>query len=221
VNVSSSSTQTKLLDPLEAHRLWAPIYDDCPNPLLALEERTIARRLPNLAGRLVVDVAAGTGRWARYAQLRGARTLALDRCPEMLARSPQPAAIADATRLPVRDGIADVTFCAFAFSYVPWCLDELARITKPRGLVVVSDMHPKAVLSGWTRSFRREDQVISIRHRFISLEELAAPGLLLKEMNEPTLGPQEEALFTAAGRSDLYAKASGIPAVFAAIFKRV
>ena len=43
--------------------LWAEVYDDQPNPLIALEERVLSQLLPPLRGRDVLDAGCGTGRW--------------------------------------------------------------------------------------------------------------------------------------------------------------
>jgi len=118
------------LAPLDAYRLLAQQYDSSPNPLLALEQRTMTLLFPPLRGARVVDAAAGTGRWASYCKSHGARTIAADFCHEMLASAPRPGVLADVNRLPLPDGFADVTICAFAVGYAPACLPELARVTR-------------------------------------------------------------------------------------------
>ena len=42
---------------------WAEVYDNDPNPLLALEERYLTRLLPDIQGKNALDVGCGTGRW--------------------------------------------------------------------------------------------------------------------------------------------------------------
>ena len=51
------------VSPHEGHVLWAPSYEETPNALLALEERTLDPLLPDLRGKSVLDLACGTGRW--------------------------------------------------------------------------------------------------------------------------------------------------------------
>src|SRR4051794_25865318 len=121
------------LPALEAHRLWAATYDTAPNPLLALEARLLRPMLPPVRDRSVIDVASGTGRWARHLAAEGANVVAVDLCPEMLDHAPRPAVLADAVKLPVRSGVADLVICAFGFSYMAPSLPELARITRIGG----------------------------------------------------------------------------------------
>ncbi len=204
------------MNAIEAHAAWAASYDSEPNPLLALEYRTAGPLLPDVRGRLSADVACGTGRWAKELKARGARTVAVDRCREMLVRAPAPAVIADAAKLPLGDACVDLAICAFAFSYTGPCLDELARITRPGGTVVVSDMHAMAVDSGWKRSFRVNDRVIAIPSIRYRVEGLRVPGLRLEEMVEACFGDPEFDLFARAGRRELFDAVRKIPAVFVA-----
>jgi ubiquinone/menaquinone biosynthesis C-methylase UbiE len=202
------------LEPIDAYRLLAQDYDSSPNPLLALEQRTMAALLPPLRGTRVVDAAAGTGRWASHCQTRGAQTIAADFCLEMLACAPGPVVLADANRLPLPDGFADVTICAFALGYAPACLPELARVTRRGGAVLVSDVHPEAIRSGWTRTFRQGSGVISVAHHPYALKDLFAAGLRLDCIVEPRFGEPERAVFAKAGRIEAFEVAARDPAIF-------
>src|SRR5438477_657666 len=144
------STLVTTLAPIDAYRLLARDYDRSPNPMLALEQRTMTPLFPHLRGARVVDAAAGTGRWASYCASQGAQTIALDFCADMLAGTLRPVVAADVNLLPLPDSVADVTICAFALGYAPACLPELARITRKGGTVLVSDVHPDAIQRGWT-----------------------------------------------------------------------
>ena len=134
----------------------------------------VAAAARKYGGLTVVDVAAGTGRWARALQRkRGARAIAVDFCHEMLRIAPIPAVQADATHLPLPDASADVVICAFALGYAPACFAELARITRPGGMLLVSDVHPEALSRGWTRSFRHRGEAIQVRDQPYELADLA------------------------------------------------
>ena len=209
------------LAPLDAYRLLAQDYDSNPNPLLALEQRTMTPLIPSLRGARLVDVAAGTGRWASHCQARGARTIAIDFCSEMLAHAPRPVALADANRLPVADGFADITICAFALGYAPACFSELARITRRRGVVLASDVHPEAIERGWTRSFRHGSGVIGVENQRYALEDLSTAGLRLDCLIEPRLGEPEREVFAKAGKLDAFEEAARYPAIFVARWIRV
>jgi len=67
---------------------WAAVYDEQPNPLLALEERYLAPLLPALTGRDVLDAGCGTGRWLyRCIPQRPASLTGIDISVAMLARA--------------------------------------------------------------------------------------------------------------------------------------
>lgn len=110
-----------------------------------------ATTLPGpLAGRLALDVGAGTGAMSRALARRGARTIAMDLSEPMLRAGTAPAAVADLTALPVAAGAVDVAAAAFVLSHLPdplAGLAELARVTRPGGTVVATgfptgDPHP-------------------------------------------------------------------------------
>lgn len=105
--------------------------------------RTVLRYAP-LAGAVVLDVGAGPGEFARAFVGAGARYVAVDADPDALSPVAAPGAhalVARGERLPVRTGGVDVAFSSNVFEHVrrPAALgDELVRVTRPGGLVVVS-----------------------------------------------------------------------------------
>ena len=205
---------------VEAYRRIAPIYDDAPNPLLALEQRTLAPLLPELRGRVVADIGAGTGRWLHHASANGARTIALDRSPEMLARAPQPRIQADANALPLHDNSADVLLCAFTLGYAPTCFAELARVTRPGGTLIVTDVHPDAIARGWSRTFRVDGEILEPAHYRYSLDALTHPRLTQTHLIEPSLGEPERPVFARAGKLAAFYEASFHPAIFVALWTK-
>jgi SAM-dependent methyltransferase len=74
-----------------------------------------------LAGRLVLDVGAGTGAAARAVARRGGRPVRLDRSAGMLRAGDgcSPRLVADATALPVADGSVDGAVAAFSLNHLP------------------------------------------------------------------------------------------------------
>ena len=215
-----------LLNPLEAYRRWAPTYDHQPNPLTALERRTLASLLGDVRGLHIVDVACGTGYWARRLQHDGSQTVGFDFCEEMVKEGCRHRHVgphlflADAAYIPLRAGYAELTLCSLAFSYFPQpeqVFFEMARITRKGGRVLVSDMHPAAVAAGWQRSFRSGGVAYSICQRTGSTERAARlsskAGLRLLDRTDARFGWAERALFAEAGRPDLFAQATRIPAI--------
>jgi malonyl-CoA O-methyltransferase len=211
-----------VLEPRDAFALLGPEYDSSPNALIALEQRVMLPLLPGkMAGLTVVDVAAGTGRWALDCRKRGARAIAIDFCHEMLRIAPIPGVQAAATRLPLRDASADIVICAFALGYAPACFAELARITRPGGTLLVSDVHPAALGRGWTRSFRHGEEVIQVADQPYEIADLCARGLQLSCLIEPRLGPPEREIFERAGQLHRFAEACREPAIFVARWLRI
>lgn len=205
----------------EAYRLWAPSYDATPNPLVALEDRILRSRLPELHGQVVIDVASGTGRWAAFAAARGARVIGVDLCREMLVQSRCGARVqANMLSLPFPDGFADLAICSLAIGYVvapATALREMARVARR---VVVSDLHPDAVRHGWVRSFRAGGDSVQIRSYAHSMADYEAAGFVREWLVEARFGPQEVATFRTAGRADLYAAACSVNAIFAGSWVR-
>lgn len=118
-----------------------------------LAETLVAASPVPLAGRLVLDLGAGTGAATRAIRAAGGSSIAADVAlgmlramrPEQVAR-----AVADARALPVADGTLDGVVAAFSLNHVPdpeRALREALRVTKPGSPLLVSsyasdDTHP-------------------------------------------------------------------------------
>jgi SAM-dependent methyltransferase len=134
----------------DVYRGWAPFYDEPGNALIDDEQPIVREILSGLEPGVAVDAACGTGRHAAYLAELGHRVIGVDESPEMLdvARSKVPAGEfhrADLYALPLPDGIADVVVCALALSHVDdldAAAEELARVLKPGGHLVISDGRP-------------------------------------------------------------------------------
>ena len=187
------------LDPAAAYRLWAPTYPPVAHtPLMRLEERAMRALLPDVHGAMVVDVGCGTGRYLELARAGGAGPLVgIDPSAAMLARirvAPARLLRADVEALPLRSAIADVTICALTLGHVPSlgrAFAELARITRPGGVLICSELHPIGVTLGWRRTFTAEGQRFAVRDAGHSLEAWleasAAAGWTVQERAEPVL----------------------------------
>ena len=147
----------------EVYERWAPGYDAEPhNPLMGAEQRAMSARFPPLAGCSVLDLACGTGRYARLASLAGARcVVGLDASPAMLARAAIDARVrGDLTSLPFRTGSFDFVISGLAIGHatdLAACLGEIARVLRPGGTLLYSDFHPEATRLGFRRGFRAAD----------------------------------------------------------------
>ena len=217
----------------EGYKLWAPTYDDDPNPLLALEERELELLLPDLRGRNGLDVGCGTGRWLRKLLAHGARSVVgVDFCAPMLARAASQPGLqerlvrGDCLALPLRAQMADVIVCSFTVGHLPNAralATELARVARPGAEIFLTDMHPEAQARGWRCAFRSQSQAIEIRSFVHAPEDLqksfAAEGIRLVQSRDLSLGELERRIFSRAGKSHFFETACSLPAVLVLHFR--
>jgi ubiquinone/menaquinone biosynthesis C-methylase UbiE len=168
---------------------------DQPNPLIAAEEPVMRAFLEGIPPGRALDVATGTGRLARLLTSMGHRVVAVDGSPEMLrsAGTELLSAIADLRRLPFRDGSADLVTRGLALTHVRDLgppIAEMARVVRPGGSVLLSDVHPVAAATGAHAFFRREDgsrgatrNEIHWPSRYVAA--FAASGLAIDGCEEP------------------------------------
>lgn len=219
-----------LLTATEGYQIWSDHYDSDPNPLLALESRVLAPRLGPLDGRSVLDVATGTGRWMSYVASRGARPLGLDISARMLGVASRKTPISgrlvlgDARSLPFQSGSVDLAICSFALSYLPFATSALGEMARVARRIIVSDLHPEAMLAGWTRSFRNDGHSWRIEHFYHRLHDLdrvaKAAGMRMGWTAEAAFDLPELPYFELAGKRRTFAEVSRTPAVFAASWVR-
>ncbi len=145
-------------DPVRGYGAWASTYDEGSdaNPLIAVETPVVTEILDSLPPGRALDAACGTGRWSAYLAQRDHEVRGIDMSEAMLAiaKDKVPTArfeLGELTSLPVGDGWADLVVCALALTHVedlPAAVGEMARVVRPGGRIVVSDMHPFPVLLG-------------------------------------------------------------------------
>jgi SAM-dependent methyltransferase len=205
-----------LVSPREGYGRWAPTFDSSPNPLVSLEARYLAPWLESVRGKRVIDVSCGTGRW-----IEATGGVGVDLSPEMLSVARNKAegrvAQADALRLPFRSGVADVVLCTLSLGYlspVRHAMEEMRRVARPGGAVIVTDMHPEAVRRGWTQSFRCGELAFDIENHPYGLEDLAAGGLAIEEVRDLFFGEPERAIYEQADKAALFDHVRGTPAVW-------
>jgi SAM-dependent methyltransferase len=217
------------LSTLEVYERWAPSYLAEPhNPLMAAEQVAMLARLPELAGRVVLDLACGTGRYAQLALRAGAaRVVALDNCAAMLARVASHERVrADMTRLPFRDASFDVVVSGLALGHasdLTRCMTEIARVLRPGGVLQYSDFHHEAGRRGLERSFRDgggtrhtlpADGYDVGQHR----DALRSAGLLDIELHDIRAGHELNGSFP--GAEEFYREWHGTPMVLVARARR-
>jgi len=218
---------------IEGHRLWAESYDQAPNPLLALEARTMRRILERAQPKRVIDVACGTGRWLLRLQQSGVSVFGIDACDAMLLQAAKSSSLSgrlllgEVGHLPIRDGAADLVLCSLALGYfhnLERSIDELARICMPGGQIAICDVHPEALAAGWTRAFTRQGVRYEIDHHIYQWEQIdgaaRAAGLHVLLRESARLAEPERPFFRKAEKDHLFAAAAAVPALFTGVWER-
>jgi len=209
--------------------LWAQVYDAQTNPLLMLEERCVIPLLRPLSGKDVLDVGCGTGRWlTKLEALEPASLTGTDRSTTMLERARakvRPTTtleLSQCSALPGEDASRSIVLASFVLSY----LDDLqkfarecARILRPDGWLLLSDMHPvTAAERGWTRSFHIDGEKIEIVVHSRSIDEIVTAfqqhGFDVRVLLQPPFEAPERSVFEHAGKLAEYEKLSGVAAIY-------
>jgi ubiquinone/menaquinone biosynthesis C-methylase UbiE len=218
---------------IEGHRLWAPVYDSASNPLIALERRAMQSLLKQLRPSKMIDVACGTGQWLARFQQAGFEVFGCDICNEMLGEARKIVslrgriALGNAESIPFKSSSADLVFCSLSLGYfqdISQVFSDFARVCRPAGLIAVSDVHPDAFTSGWTRSFRLGEQHYEIEHRRRTVQEIqcaaANAGLRRKLSRRIYFGPSELNVFQRAGKERQFQSVKSIPALFVGLWEK-
>lgn len=218
----------------EGYERWAPTYDYTPNPLLALEQRHLLPLLTNLRGKRILDLACGTGRWLERLMRQGGKSGAgVDCSIAMLRVGVKKSCIegrlarASCENLPFPAAVFDLAIYSFALGHLPdlrSTVRELARVTKPRADVFVSDLHPAAYARGWRVGFRDQRKALEIEMQPREAEEIAemfsSNGFENLAYLALSVGEPERPIFSRAGKEHLFAQACEFPAIFVCHFRR-
>ena len=186
-------------DLIEGYAAWSKTYDQ-PLRLFSIEEPAMKARLDRLPVGTLLDVACGTGRYSAYMAARGHKVIGVDLSPHMLelARAKLPEADfreGDMENLPVDDASVDAALCALALVHLPdvgKAIAEMARVLRPGGHLVISDVHPMPILLGWQAQFRTAQGgagFMRIHPHLLSeyCEAAIACGLEVRSCAEPRL----------------------------------
>lgn len=225
--------ETRLRAPIGAeydlergYRQWSATYDQ-PLRLFPIEEPPMRALIEGIPAGTALDAACGTGRYSTFLAEQGHDVIGVDESDAMLAiaRRKLPAADfrhGDLTALPLQGNSVDAAVCALALVHVPdlsSALCEFARVLRPGGRLIISDVHPFLVALGWQAQFPAEDTQTGFMRLHYHLPSryinaAIAAGLRLRSLQEPPL--TEAAVVTPA--ADIAPEASraafaGLPAV--------
>jgi ubiquinone/menaquinone biosynthesis C-methylase UbiE len=154
-------------DVVSGYARWAPVYDAPGNPLIELEQpaaREILAGWPT--GLRVLDAACGTGRHTLHLAELGHAVNGVDQSREMLTAAMQKAAashaqiafaLASTSALPFPTDAYDAAVCSLLFDHLPAIeptVAELARVVRPGGRLLISNIHPSMSIVGANAAFR-------------------------------------------------------------------
>jgi ubiquinone/menaquinone biosynthesis C-methylase UbiE len=208
-------------DTLRAYEQWAPIYPPVAhNPLMRAEQAAMSRYWPEVAGRRVLDLACGSGRYSHLLTEQQAEVVALDFCLPMLQQVLSTRRVcASMMQLPFADASFDVVISGLALGHatdVHGWMAEAARVLRRGGTLLYSDFHPDAAQAGLTRSFKNQDQQThTVPHRYfdVSTQQEAArmAGLTVEVVYEVRVGRELQEPF--ANSEQFYKRWDGLPIV--------
>lgn len=149
----------------DAYTRWASTYDDPANPAIVAEEPAMRALLEAAPPGRALDVGCGTGRHAAHLASLGYEVTGVDATPAMLAvaQAKVPGArfnVGTFDDLPVDDASIDLLTCSLALTHTPdlgSAMAEFARVLRPGGWALLSDLHPVTVLLGGTAVFQDAD----------------------------------------------------------------
>jgi demethylmenaquinone methyltransferase/2-methoxy-6-polyprenyl-1,4-benzoquinol methylase len=134
----------------KAFAILAPFYDTVVIPFSGVRDRVV--NFTNVQkGSKVLDVATGTGEQAFAFAKKGYEVIGIDLSEAMLNVAKKKNKfrnvkfeVADATNLPFGDSSFDTSSISFALHDMPLSirekvLKEMARVTKPKGIIVIID----------------------------------------------------------------------------------
>lgn len=156
-----------MLSPQEGYDRWAPSYDAHDNPVVALDGPVVEQLGGDVRGKRVADIGCGTGRHALRLAAAGAEVTAVDFSSGMMGalrgKNPPPSLRIvehDLTRgIPLPDNYYDLVVCCLVlehFADLAAMVAEMARIGRPGGRIVVTDLHPRWTERGVHARFREE-----------------------------------------------------------------
>ena len=185
-------------DVVAGYARWASTYDAAPNPLIFAEEPAVRGLIDALPPGRALDAACGTGRHTKYLVARGYDVVGIDASDAMLERARAAVAgadfrVGDLAALPLGDASVDLAVCALALTHCPRLeppLTELARVVRPGGTVILSDMHPFHSALGFTGFFVSTDGTAGAVRSYFHLHAdyltaFAASGLVVRRCLEP------------------------------------
>jgi ubiquinone/menaquinone biosynthesis C-methylase UbiE len=215
-----------ILDTASGYAAWSSSYDERMNPLVMAEQPAMNALLDGIASGRALDAACGTGRLTRMLLDHGHDVTGVDASEAMLERARVNASEASLHRgsllhLPFPDASFDVVCCGLALTHVLLlqpAIEELARVLREGGRLLLSDVHPVAVATGSHAFFRYPDDSRGVVRNELHwhgeyLDAFASAGLRVRRCLEPRFSQSVLEAFTSKGRTPALVHLVGLPFV--------
>lgn len=194
----------KTIGVVDGYDRWAPTYDREPNPLVTLEEPVTLAQIGDIRGQRILDLGCGTGRYCALLAALGAEVIGLDPSARMLDQARRK--LTEICGFDLHLGTLEqagfpsahfhLVLSALTLAHLPNLapiLTEAARVLKPGGRLVVSDIHPYWPVSGhdYTEFFDETGQEYRIPQHPHLIEDywrlFERLGLTLEDIREPRI----------------------------------
>jgi len=187
-----------------AYEQQSASYDaEAGGGLFAVDEPVVAEYLSGREPGVALDAACGTGRYAEFLASHGHQVIGVDSSPDMLAHARRRVPdgefhLGALDELPLPDDSVDVIVCALALVHVRRLqpvLAEFARVLRPGGDLVISDVHHELVTRGSVIKARGPANepciAATYRHRLGDyLRPALSLGFQVRRCEEPGAAPQ-------------------------------
>ena len=185
----------------DGYTRWAPRYDQA-NPAIEREDPLVREWLASIPQGIALDAACGTGRHAATLTDLGHAVIGVDATEAMLAiaRAKVPSAdfrLGQLEALPVDDASVDLVTCSLSLTHVERLepvVQEFARVLRPGGRAIISDIHPFMAMTSGVAAFPTEDGSLGIpfvmnRTHHVSeyIQAFLGAGLLITACLEPAV----------------------------------
>jgi ubiquinone/menaquinone biosynthesis C-methylase UbiE len=175
----------KEMDSQQAYNIWADSYDNQPhNLMLALDELVFSELLNEVLvqGKIIADIGCGTGRhWQKMLDKNPHKIIGFDVSEGMLhiLHSKFPNAethlLSGHTLNNVADNTFDIVISTLSIAHIAdaeAALKEWYRVLKPGGDMILTDYHPVALARGGKRTFKNNQEMITIKNHVHSIDRI-------------------------------------------------
>jgi len=172
------------LDIKNGYDLWSLSYDTDENPLIYLEEKVVLKLIDKVKNKKVLDVGCGTGRISIKLLKKGAKVFGIDVSNKMLQKARDKTKkyrdrcefkIASLYKIPYKKQDFDFVICSLVLSHIKnldKAISEMSRVLKRNGIMIISDLHPYAILQGAATTFFRGKKMYRIKNYVYLFEDL-------------------------------------------------